>query len=196
MEIRDSPELRDKHPWGEDLANVAHIGWASGAPNPDRCDWSALQAAETVWIVADNDASGKRAIPRISRRLNCPTYQVQFSELIPLRLRPGGPVPGEIISTSIRGRLALRRAGGPGLSFPGDLGNPRDREGRRRRALQRRRRSSRLTGFENASRINGYGSRRCGPSRMLRCPCPCWLKKPGRGLTAVFRTSPGSRTYS
>ena len=69
-----------KHPWGRDLENVAHLGWCSGAPNPDRTDWSALEGIQAVTIVGDNDAAGKRAIPRISRQLSSPVYMIQFSE--------------------------------------------------------------------------------------------------------------------
>ena len=93
QEIRDSPELLAAHPWGKDLENVAHLGWASGAPNPDRNDWSALQGFQTVVIIGDNDAIGKRAVPRISRRLSCPAYLVQFPERFPPGFDLGDPFP-------------------------------------------------------------------------------------------------------
>ena len=68
------------HPWFEQLQNVAHIGWCSGAATPQRNDWAALSGAESVYIVADNDNVGRAAMPKISKRLRCPVTAIQFND--------------------------------------------------------------------------------------------------------------------
>lgn len=68
-----SPEMKRAlaaHPWGADLSHAAHIGWIGGALNPHRTDWSPLaKGVERVVIVADNDAPGHAAVPKIARAL-------------------------------------------------------------------------------------------------------------------------------
>ena len=52
QEIRDTPELLAKLTLGERTWKTSPmLDGATGAPNPDRCDWSALQGVGTVVIV-------------------------------------------------------------------------------------------------------------------------------------------------
>ena len=59
------------HPWGASLQHGAHIGWIGGALSPHRTDWSALAKAgvKRVVIVADRDAPGEAAVPKIAKLL-------------------------------------------------------------------------------------------------------------------------------
>lgn len=79
-------EALDCHPWGVELSAAAHLGWIGGALSPGRTDWSALAAAgvKRVYIVADNDAPGRAAVPAIAQRLKGMTvFSVEFSEQWP-----------------------------------------------------------------------------------------------------------------
>jgi hypothetical protein len=58
------------HPWYDELAGAAHVGWIGGAVNVHRTDWGPLQGARNVYIVADNDDPGWNAVPKISKRLH------------------------------------------------------------------------------------------------------------------------------
>lgn len=69
------------HPWGEELAHAAHLGWVGGALSPYRTDWTILQktGVKRVYIVSDNDAPGVAAVPAISQHLRLPTFHIQFT---------------------------------------------------------------------------------------------------------------------
>ena len=53
--------------------------------SPLRTDWTILakRGVNRVYIVADNDAPGLSAVPKISKELNCPTFLVQFTDQFP-----------------------------------------------------------------------------------------------------------------
>lgn len=68
------------HPWYEFLNHGAHIGWVDGALNPHRTDWSPLNRADLIYIVADNDSAGKQAIPKISRQIKTCCHAIEFLE--------------------------------------------------------------------------------------------------------------------
>ena len=79
-----TPETRARlaaHPWGDELASAAHLGWIGGALSPRRTDWSALQKAGVTraYIVSDNDAPGVAAVPAIAYNLHFATFHVQFT---------------------------------------------------------------------------------------------------------------------
>ena len=83
-----TPDFLKGHPWEEQLTGigVVHLGWPGGAPNPHRVDWgpiNKLPAHIEVYIVADNDISGKNAVPLISRRLHRKSKAIQFSNTFP-----------------------------------------------------------------------------------------------------------------
>ena len=73
------------HPWGQEMRNTTHIGWCTGANTPERTDWAPLNRAKIkeVYIVADNDIPGKKAVPKLAKLIKHPTYQIQFSDLFP-----------------------------------------------------------------------------------------------------------------
>ena len=75
-----------EHPWGQEMTGAAHLGWIGGAMSPYRTDWSVLQTAgiKRAYIVADNDAPGRAAIPGISQHLRMPTFMVQFTNEWPV----------------------------------------------------------------------------------------------------------------
>lgn len=79
-----TPEDRRRlkeHPWGEELAHAAHIGWIGGALSPSRTDWSLLKklGIKRAYIVSDNDEPGVAAVPAIAFQLRLPTFHVQFT---------------------------------------------------------------------------------------------------------------------
>lgn len=79
-----TPEARaalSAHPWGEELAHAAHLGWIGGALSPSRTDWSILSktGVKRAYIVSDNDIPGVAAVPAIARHLRFPTFQIQFT---------------------------------------------------------------------------------------------------------------------
>lgn len=84
---RDIAEGRETgHPWAQELAGAAHLGWIGGALNPRRTDWSILakNGIERAYIVADNDDAGKNAIASISQEINMTAFSIEFNE----RFRP------------------------------------------------------------------------------------------------------------
>lgn len=75
-----------EHPWGQELGGAAHLGWIGGALSPARTDWSALTRAgvKRAYIVADNDAPGRAAVPAISYQLKGMTvFVIEFTEQWP-----------------------------------------------------------------------------------------------------------------
>ncbi|MES2022259.1 MAG: DUF5906 domain-containing protein [Pseudomonadota bacterium] len=59
------------HPWGALLQHGAHIGWIGGALSPHRTDWPLLgkSGVTKLYIVADRDAPGEAAVPKIAKSL-------------------------------------------------------------------------------------------------------------------------------
>ena len=72
---------KSEHPWALELGAAAHLGFVGGALAPERTDWAVLarNGVSRVYIVADNDAPGVSVIPKIARRLNCPTFSIEFT---------------------------------------------------------------------------------------------------------------------
>jgi hypothetical protein len=80
----NTPEAKDAldaHPWGDELKNAAHLGWVGGALSPTRTDWSPISkmGVKRAYIVSDNDAPGRAAVPSISFQLRIPTFHIQFT---------------------------------------------------------------------------------------------------------------------
>jgi Family of unknown function (DUF5906) len=83
------------HPWKEELAIGAHLGWIGGALNPARTDWSVLNDLSMVIIVADNDESGINAVSQIAYHLRVPTYCIRFTQAWPPSSDLGDPFPAQ-----------------------------------------------------------------------------------------------------
>lgn len=71
-----------EHPWGQELTGAVHLGWIGGAMSPYRTDWTILikNGVKRVYIVADNDAEGRSAVPSIARYIRIPTFVIQFTD--------------------------------------------------------------------------------------------------------------------
>lgn len=96
---RDIAEGREPdHPWVQELAGAAHLGWIGGAMNPHRTDWSVLakNGVERAYIVADNDDPGKAAIARIARELKMPTFSIEFNGRFKVSFDLGDDFPAEM----------------------------------------------------------------------------------------------------
>jgi hypothetical protein len=85
----------EAHPWGRELKHAVHLGWIGGALSPRRTDWSAIAEAgiKKAFVVADNDAAGKSAVPAISEQIRVPTYVVQFTDEWPASFDLADPFP-------------------------------------------------------------------------------------------------------
>lgn len=85
-------------PWISELGHAAHLGWIGGAPNPHRTDWSVLRrkGVKRAYIVADNDAEGRQAVPFISHAIDVPALLVQFSQEWPDGFDLGDPFPDDM----------------------------------------------------------------------------------------------------
>lgn len=86
------------HPWGEELRYAAHLGWIGGALSPHRTDWQVLHklGMKRAYIVADNDAPGHAAVPKIARELRSypiAVYSVRFDDRFPLGFDLADPMP-------------------------------------------------------------------------------------------------------
>lgn len=89
------------HPWGRELQGAAHIGWIGGALSPARTDWTTLAdlGVKRAYVVADNDAPGKAAIPRIAQRLrSLTTFSIEFTEMWPVSFDLADPFPPKMFS--------------------------------------------------------------------------------------------------
>jgi hypothetical protein len=97
------------HPWGRELQGAAHLGWIGGAPNPSRTDWSVLAAAGVTraYIVADNDALGVAAVPKISKLLSpypITVHAVRFDEKFTLGFDLADPFPKALYRKRLDGK--------------------------------------------------------------------------------------------
>ena len=101
--IRNDPERMAEHPWGKDLENVGHLGWCSGAPSPNRTDWTPIKNIQQVYLIADNDALGKDAVPKISQQLRGVTFYAQFTQEFPPSFDMGDPFPDDRFLTGSDG---------------------------------------------------------------------------------------------
>lgn len=93
------------HPWGKELSGAVHLGWIGGALHPGKTDWGQIRKAGVTraYIVSDNDEPGRRAVPTISRGLNIPTFQVQFTEEFPPGFDLADPFPEKMFG-EVEGR--------------------------------------------------------------------------------------------
>jgi len=93
-------KMLSEHPWGDDLARAAHVGWIGGALSPARTDWSMLKRAGVTraYIVSDNDAPGISAVPAISYHLNIATFHVQFTDEFPKSFDLADKFPDKMFS--------------------------------------------------------------------------------------------------
>ena len=89
------------HPWAEELANAAHLGWIGGALNPARTDWAPLKRAgiKQAYIVADNDEPGRASIVHISKQLRCITFSLQFTDEFPVGFDLADKFPASMYMT-------------------------------------------------------------------------------------------------
>jgi hypothetical protein len=85
-------------PWVNELKNAAHLGWIGGAHAVSRTDWAALRkrGIKRAYIVADNDAEGRAAVPTIAQEIGCPALLVQFTQEWPDGFDLGDPFPDEM----------------------------------------------------------------------------------------------------
>ena len=83
------------HPWSLELSGAVHLGWIGGALSPQRTDWSTLlrNGIKRVYIVADNDAPGRSAVPGIAERIRIPTFMIQFTDEFPRSFDLGDDFP-------------------------------------------------------------------------------------------------------
>lgn len=98
-----TPETKDKlaaHPWRDELAASAHVGWAGGARAAGRTDWNALRklGIERLYVVSDNDPEGVAAVPEISRRTGLSCYHLQFTDEWPGGFDLADPFPESMFS--------------------------------------------------------------------------------------------------
>jgi hypothetical protein len=89
QKLIDRGEWR-KHPWGDELnysgLGSVHLGWAGGAPNPHRVDWTPLRKLSPyvqIIIVCDHDPSGENAASGISRAVRRRMSVIRFGEDFP-----------------------------------------------------------------------------------------------------------------
>lgn len=98
-----TPEAKEallNHPWGEELANAAHVGWIGGALSPARTDWSVIQrqGIKRAYIVSDNDEAGVTAVSAISFRLRTQTFHIQFTNEWPVSFDLADEFPKKMFS--------------------------------------------------------------------------------------------------
>ena len=102
----------NRHPWRDEMATGAHVGWAGGAHAVHRTDWSPINGngVQRAYIVADNDVAGRKRCP--GDKQEAPGYDVlytvyQTSFLLDstwgMTSRPSSSVPGKC-KTSIQGQ--------------------------------------------------------------------------------------------
>lgn len=86
------------HPWGEELAHMAHLGWLGGAERSNDTDWAKLRAAgvRRVVLICDNDTVGKDVVRPISRALQLPMDAVFFDQRWPVGFDLADSFPGSL----------------------------------------------------------------------------------------------------
>lgn len=95
-----SKEKSNLHPWTKELSGAVHVGWIGGALSPYRTDWSMLLKAgvKRVYIVADNDAPGRAAVPAIAQQIRIPTFMIQFTDEFPISFDLADDFPERMFS--------------------------------------------------------------------------------------------------
>ena len=91
-------DIESNHPWALELGSAAHLGWIGGALSPHRTDWKVLQkhGVTRVYIVADNDESGRSAITKIAKEVNCITISIEFADQFPKSFDLGDDFPASM----------------------------------------------------------------------------------------------------
>ena len=91
----------NRHPWHDEMATGAHVGWAGGAHAVHRTDWSPVNgnAVQRAYIVADNDVAGRNVVPAISRKLQVMTFCVQFTDEFPAGFDLGDDFPNKLFGS-------------------------------------------------------------------------------------------------
>jgi hypothetical protein len=86
---------KEQHPWSDELATGAHVGWIGGAHHAARVDWAALAqiGVKRAYIVSDNDKAGRGAVRDISRALRMQSFHVQFTDEWPASFDLADPFP-------------------------------------------------------------------------------------------------------
>jgi hypothetical protein len=94
-------ERMKAHPWGIELSGAVHVGWIGGALSPYRTDWSMLAKSgiKRVYIVADNDPPGVKAVPAIAQQLQIPTFTIQFTDEFPVSFDLADEFPEKMFSS-------------------------------------------------------------------------------------------------
>ena len=95
METAQDRKALAEHPWGQELAGAAHVGWIGGALSPMRTDWSVLtrNGVNKAYIVTDNDAPGRNALGPIAQQLRMICYNIQFTMDWPVSFDLADPFP-------------------------------------------------------------------------------------------------------
>lgn len=113
---RETPEACEalaNHPWGPELSGTVHLGWIGGALSPYRTNWSIINqsGARRVFIVADNDPSGKSSVPDIAQQLRVPTFSIEFWDEWPGSFDLADPFPEKMFNDMDGARYYI----GPGF---------------------------------------------------------------------------------
>lgn len=105
---KDHEKLKN-HPWGMEMTGAVHLGWVGGAMSPARTDWSSIMKAgiKRAYIISDNDAPGKAAVPAISQALRIPTFHVQFTDEFPKSFDLYDPFPNSMFGSVEGGRFYI-----------------------------------------------------------------------------------------
>lgn len=75
-----------KHPFCKELREFIHLGWIGGAYSAANTDFSIIKKCgmEIVYIVADHDGPGEKAVRRISYDLNISCVMISFTDEFPM----------------------------------------------------------------------------------------------------------------
>ena len=91
-----------KHPWGDDLrfrGFSVHLGWAGGAPNPHRVDWTPFKQIPLgveVIMVCDHDPGGEDAASYVSRAIQRRMSVIRFGDDFPPKFDLADDFPPEL----------------------------------------------------------------------------------------------------
>jgi hypothetical protein len=74
--------------WQDAIKHAGHLGWCTGAANPQGTDWSPLQKEPdiTLQLICDHDQLGEDVAPRISEALGLPLTVIRFGNDFPVGL--------------------------------------------------------------------------------------------------------------
>lgn len=85
----------DRFPWIDEMRYGVHLGWIGGVHALNRSDWEKLSAMgwSRVYIVADNDHPGRKVIPEIAKKFDCPCFAIEFTDEFPVGFDCADPFP-------------------------------------------------------------------------------------------------------